>query len=135
MQPIFVYVPDPSGLEAAMAEAAQRKAQALYVRGDPIFTSYREQVARLAMRYLLPTIAEERPFTEAGILVSYGQAVGPLRQRIAVMIDKILKGAKPGDLPVEQPRKFELIFNLKTAKAIGFAIPQSMLLRADEIIQ
>jgi putative ABC transport system substrate-binding protein len=135
MQPIFVNVTDPNGLEAAMAEVARQRAQALYVRGDPIFSSHQAQIARLAVRHMLPTIAEERRFTEDGVLVSYGPLNSPLDNRIAEMVDKILKGANPGDLPIEQPKKFELVFNTKTAKAIGLTIPQGLLLRADEVIQ
>ena len=82
----------------------------------------------------LPTIAEERSFAAAGVLVSYGQVVDPLTRRIAILIDRILNGAHPGDLPIEQPSTFELVINAGTARALKLMIPQSVLLRADEVI-
>jgi putative ABC transport system substrate-binding protein len=135
MEPIFVEVTGPTELDRGIAEIVRRRAQALVVRGDPLFVSNRERIARLAVSNALPTIAEERVFAEAGMLASYGAVVAPLTFRVAVLVDKILKGANPGDLPIEQPSKFELVINLKTAKALGLTIPQSLLLRADEVIQ
>jgi putative tryptophan/tyrosine transport system substrate-binding protein len=93
------------------------------------------RVAELAAKSRLPTMYELRPYVEAGGLISYGPDIIDIWRRAAVYIDKILKGAKPADLPVEQPIKFELLINLKTAKALGLTIPQSLLLRADEVIQ
>jgi len=87
------------------------------------------------VKHKLPTIAEERPYVEAGALVSYGPVALALSHRLAVLVDKILNGAAPGTLPIEQPSKFELVINLRTAKAIGLTIPQSVLARADEVIQ
>ena len=135
MEPMFVVVPNAENIASAIAELARRHADALVVRGDPLFSSNREQIARAAVQHKLPTIAEERPYVEAGALVSYGPVTAVLAQRHAVLVDKILNGAMPGDLPIEQPSKFELVINLKTAKALGLAIPQSLLLRADEVIQ
>ena len=135
IEPIFVEVTGPVDLEKAIAEITRRRAQALIVRGDPLFISNREQIARLALSNALPSIAEGRVEAEAGVLMSYGAIVAPLTSRIAVLVDKILKGANPGDLPIEQPSKFELVINLKTANALGLTIPQSLLLRADEVIQ
>src|SRR5262249_60556278 len=89
----------------------------------------------LAVSYVLPAIYEAREFCEAGGLMSYGLSIPESFRRAAAYVDKILKGAKPSDLPVEQPTKFELVINLKTAKALGLTIPQSVLVRADEILQ
>ena len=87
------------------------------------------------MRNRLPSIAQQHAWTDAGGLISYGSDLNLQYRRAATYVDKILKGAKPGDLPVEQPTKFELVINLKTAKALGLTIPQSLLVRADEIIR
>ena len=92
-------------------------------------------IVRLAVKYRLPVMGDERAFVEAGGLMSYGANLADLHRRLALYVDKILKGAKPADLPVEQPTKFELVINLKTAKALGLTIPQSILGRADEVIQ
>jgi len=135
MEPLFVVVTSAENIESAIAELVRRHAEGLVLRGDPVFGSNREQIARLAVKHKLPTIAEDRPFVEAGALVSYGPVAPVLSHRLAVLVDKILRGAAPGDLPIEQPSKFELLVNLKTAKALGLAIPQSLRLRADEVIE
>jgi putative ABC transport system substrate-binding protein len=135
MQPLFVEVANPGDIEKAIAQIAGRRADALVVRGDPMFASSREQIGRLAMQYALPTIAEERRIAEAGMLMSYGPNVPATDRIIASYIDRILRGAKPGDLPIAQPTKFEFVINMKTAKALGLTIPQSLMLRADEVIQ
>jgi putative ABC transport system substrate-binding protein len=93
------------------------------------------QVAQSALRERLPSISVLNQFAEAGGLMSYGASVTDIRRRVASHVDRILKGAKPADLPVEQPTKFELVINLKTAKALGLTIPPSLLLRADQVIQ
>ena len=93
------------------------------------------QIAELAISSRLPTMYELRPYVEAGGLLSYGADIYAIWRQAAGFVDRILKGAKPGDLPIEQPTKFELVVNMKTAKALGLAIPSSLLLRADEVIQ
>ncbi len=94
-----------------------------------------KRLADLALKHHLPNIGGGKEYTDAGLLMSYGPSYPELFRRVAVFVDKILKGAKPADLPVEQPTKFELVVNLKTTKALGLTIPQSVLLRADEVIQ
>jgi putative ABC transport system substrate-binding protein len=135
MQPLFVEVSSPEGIEKAIVHIASRRADALIIRGDPMFTSNREQIGRLAVQYGLPTIAEERPITEAGMLMSYGPNVPAAGRIIASYIDRILRGASPGDLAIAQPTKYEFVINLRTAKALGLTVPQTLLLRADEVIQ
>jgi putative ABC transport system substrate-binding protein len=135
MQPIFVELADPASMNQAFAELTRQRAEALIVRGDPVFFATRDQITGLALRHALPTMAEGRGLVIAGGLVSYGANIAARFGRTAALVDKILKGAKPGDLPIEQPTKFDLVINLKTAKALGITIPQSLLLRADEVIQ
>jgi putative ABC transport system substrate-binding protein len=101
---------------------------------DPLFTTHRRQLAELAVRSRLPAISGLRENVDGGGLMSYGADYSDLYRRAATYIDKILKGAKPADIPVEQPTKFELVINLKTAKALGLTIPPSLLLRADQVI-
>src|SRR5207249_3426132 len=135
MQPIFVEVANPEEIEKAIAQVASRRAEALIVRGDPMFGSTRDQIGRLALQYALPTMAEERQYAAAGMLASYGPNVPAAARIIASYVDRILRGAKPGDLSIAQPTKFEFVINLKTAKALGLTISQSLLLRADEVFQ
>jgi len=135
MQPIFLEVADPAALEKAFAELTRQRAEVLIVRGDPGFFATRDRIVNLALKHALPTMAESRPLVTAGGFVSYGPDPNAMMGRTAALVDKILKGAKPGDLPIEQPTKFEFVINLKTAKALGLTIPQSLLLRADEVIQ
>jgi putative ABC transport system substrate-binding protein len=130
-----VPVGNPSGLEAAFAEVARDRAGALIVVGAAKLFSYRKRIAELTVKHRLPTVVSTREYAEAGCLVSYGVDNPDMFRGAAVFVDKILKGAKPADLPIEQPTKFELVINLKTAKALGLTIPQSLLLRADEVIQ
>ncbi len=125
----------PRDLGAAVQAAHKGRATALTVLTDPVTLYHRAQLAELAARYSLPAIYSERLFAEAGGLMSYGASDRDLHRQVAVYVDKILKGAKPADLPVEQPTKFELVVNLKTAKALGLTIPQSILIRADEVIR
>jgi len=135
MQPFFVDVADASRLERIFAELARSRVDALVVRADPLFAANRDQIAGLALKHALPTIAEGMPFVSAGCLASYAPKASAMARGTAVFVDKIFKGANPGDLPIEQPTRFELAINLKTAKVLGVAIPSSVLLRADEVIQ
>ena len=135
MQPIFVDVAAPTQLSRAFEQIEGERAQALVVRADPVFESNREQIVRLAMRLALPTMTEGRQFVEAGALASFAPKYTAMNLRTAALIDKILRGAKPADLPIEQPTEFEFLINLKTAKALHLDIPQSVLQRADELIQ
>jgi putative ABC transport system substrate-binding protein len=128
-----VPVQDPSQFGSAFEDA--RGVDALVQVDDPLLITYRRQLAELAVRSRLPAIAGLREYVDAGGLMSYGADHPDLYRRAATYIDKILKGAKPADLPIEQPTKFDLVINLKTAKALGLTIPQSLLVRADEIIQ
>src|SRR5438876_2896651 len=134
-EPIFVEVAGADDLERAVGEIARLGAEALIVRGDPIFVGNSEKIGRLALRHALPSMGEYREFPASGGLLSYGPSNKAAIRLAANLVDKILKGAKPADLPIEQPTKFELVINLKTAKALGLTIPQSLLLRADEVIQ
>jgi ABC-type uncharacterized transport system substrate-binding protein len=135
MQPIIIAVTRESELENAVAEIARQRAQALMVVDDPLFFVHRVRIMNAALRYSLPTIVEDREMLKAGGLLCYAFSSPEQNRRVAAFIDKILRGAKPADLPIEQPTKFELIINLKTAKALGLTIPQSVLLRADEVIK
>ena len=122
-------------LEGAFSAMARAHAQAVLVLAFGTYQAERQRLAELATKYRLPTMFNERNHVEAGGLMSYGPDYSDLFRRGAVYVDKILKGAKPGDLPVEQPTKFEFVINLKTAKALGLTIPSALLARADEIIQ
>ena len=135
IQPIFVEVAAAGELENALAEMARQRAQALFVPRDGLFSENRVQIMSAALRYALPTIAAFKEMLEAGALVSYEQSVAEQDQRYAAFVDRILRGAKPADLPIEQPTKFELVINLKAAKALGITVPQTLLLRADKVIQ
>jgi len=124
-----------SQIEAALVEMTRERAGALMVLPDPLFTSQRRRIAELATKDRLPTMFSNREYVEDGGLMSYGQNPAEHFQRAATYIDKILKGARPADLPVEQPTQFELVINLKTAKAIGLTISQDLLFRADRVIE
>jgi len=112
-----------------------RRAEALIVAGYPLTYINRGQIASLAQKNRLPSMSTQREFADAGGLITYGPNLAEQWRRAATYVDKILKGAKPGDLPVEQPTKFELVINLKTAKALGLTIPPSLLRRADQVIE
>jgi len=116
-------------------EALKGRADALYVCGDPLATTNRVRINTLALGARLPTMLPVREYAEAGGLMSYGASFTGLFRRAADFVDKILRGAKPADIPVEQPSKFDLVINLTTAKALGLTIPESFLLRADEVIE
>ena len=125
----------PIEVDAAYAAIRHERAEALIVLGDPFFRSQSRRITELAAQNRLPTMFTNRERAESGGLMSYGQNTAHDYYRAATYIDKILKGAKPGDLPVEQPTKLELVINLKTAKAIGLTIPQQLLLQADKVIE
>ncbi len=114
---------------------SQERAEALDVLSDPMFFEQRDKIVNLAARHRMPAIYEWREFVDLGGLMSYGTSIEHMYRRLGYYVDKILKGAKPADLPVEQPTKFQLVVNLKAAKALGLTIPQSFLPQADEIIQ
>jgi ABC-type uncharacterized transport system substrate-binding protein len=122
-------------LDSAFAAMARGRAEALLVAGSSTFLALREKVAALAIKGRLPTMCSYRENVEVGALMAYAVNMRDFVGRAAEYVDRILRGAKPGDLPVEQPTKFELIINLRTAKALGMTIPQSLLLRADDVIQ
>ena len=131
----FMGVRTPEQFGPAFSDVSLAKAQALYVVEDPIFFAHRMPLLKLASSARLPTIHETRRFPEAGALMSYGPDLYDLFRRAAIYVDRILKGAKPADLPVEQPTKFELVINLKTAKALGLEISDRLLALSDEVIE
>jgi putative ABC transport system substrate-binding protein len=122
-------------LDRAFTAIARERAAGIIILGSTTLFAHRARIAQLAVTHRLPTSAWARELTEAGCLMSYGANPPDVARRAAYFVDKILKGAKPGDLPIEQPTKFDLVFNLKTAKALGLTIPPSLLGRADEVIQ
>ncbi len=124
-----------SEIDSALAAITSERTGALIVLADTVLLEHRTRIADYAIRRRLPTVFGFSEFAEVGGLLAYGPSLSDGFRRTATYVDKILKGAKPGDLPVEQPTKFELVINLKTAKALGLTIPQSLLQRADEIIQ
>jgi putative ABC transport system substrate-binding protein len=128
-------VPRPEDLPTAFRSMTTNRDNGLLVAASPFMFSHRKQLAELAAIHRIPAIHEYSEYLEAGGLISYGVNVPDLQRRCAIYLDKILRGAKPGDLPVEQPTKFELAINLKTAKALGLTIPPSLLQRADQVIE
>jgi len=131
----YLDVLDAKNIEAAFQTVAKGRADGLLVLGNPILNTHRKQIADLALKYRLPATYARPEFIEAGGLVYYGTSYNDLFRRAATFVDKILKGAKPGDLPIEQPTKFDLIVNLKAAKQIGLTIPPKVLARADRVIR
>jgi putative ABC transport system substrate-binding protein len=125
----------PEEFDGVFASIAKERVDALLVVVDSMFILHRARLADLALKIRLPSMHGSRQSVQAGALMSYGPSLSESSRRAAAYVDKILKGAKPGDLPVEQPTRFELVINLKTATALGLAIPQALLLRADEVIQ
>jgi len=124
-----------SEIDAAFANLSRDKAQALMVANDAFFTIRGPQIAALAARYALPTVYPWREQAEAGGLMSYGTSIREAYRQSGIYVGQVLKGAKAADLPVQQPTKFELVINLKTARALGLSVPASILLRADEVIE
>jgi len=126
---------DADGIDDAFSRMARARADAVIVRPNPLLFQNRQRVVALMAIHRLPAIYTSPEYTQAGGLMSYGANMADLWRRAATYVDKILKGAKPADLPVEQPTKFELLINLKTAKALGIKVPQSILVRADRVIE
>jgi len=131
----FIGIRTPDQFDAAFLEITAANAQALYVVEDPIFFAHRMALLKLASAARIPTIHELARWPEASALISYGPDLQDLFRRAALYVGRILKGAKPADLPVEQPTKFELVINLKTAKALGLEIPPTLLALTDEVIE
>jgi ABC-type uncharacterized transport system substrate-binding protein len=131
----FVEARGAEEIDRAFAAISKAGTKAVIVLGDPVFISHRKRIADLAMKRRLPAVSGTREHAEAGGLMAYGPSFPDMYRRTAYYVDKILKGAKPADLPIEQPTKFELIINLKTAKQIGLTIPPNVLARADRVIR
>jgi putative tryptophan/tyrosine transport system substrate-binding protein len=131
----LVEVRQPTEFDGALRAARDGHAQAVHVLPSPWFSTHRRRLIALAARYRLPAMYELREYVQDGGLMSYGVSIPDMHRHAARYIDQILKGANPGDLPIERPAKFKLVINLKTAKALGLTIPQSLLGRADEAIQ
>jgi putative ABC transport system substrate-binding protein len=130
-----IEVRSADGLDAALSAGVSAGLKAIVQLSSPLMSNRAKQIADFVVKNRLPAISPFRRFAEAGGLMSYGPDFDDFRRRSASYVDKILKGAKPGDLPIEQPTKFELVINLRTAKALGLTIPQALLVRADEVIQ
>jgi putative tryptophan/tyrosine transport system substrate-binding protein len=135
LQVIPVSAQTPEALELAFSAMTRERADGLVVLGDTFFTQQATQIAGLAIKHRLPSINVTRDYPESGGLMSYGQYITENFRRAAGYVDRILKGSKPADLPIEQPTTFELVFNLKAARAIGLTVPPAVLVRADRIIQ
>ncbi len=135
VRPQFVEARGPADFDRAFSDMTTARAGALTVLPSTMFIIERRRLVDLAAKTRLPAVYAYREFVGAGGLMAYGADLADMFRRAATYVDRILKGTKPGDLPVEQPTKFELVINLKTAKALGLTIPQSVLLRADEVIQ
>jgi putative tryptophan/tyrosine transport system substrate-binding protein len=135
MEPIFVQVERPALLEDAVAEVARQRGQAIYVPNDGLFDDNAAVVMHAALRYRLPAMVTGPELLEAGGLLSHSIDFAERDSRVAAIVDKVLRGARPGDIPIEQPTRFELGINLKTAKVLGITVPQSLLLRADKVIR
>ena len=125
----------PAIFPRAFSSVTSTRSDALVALADPLTILNAHEIVRYATANRLPLVSEVRQFVDAGALMTYGANLADLFRRAAGHVDKILRGARPGDLPVEQPTKFELVINLKTAKALGLTIPQSLLARADQVIE
>jgi putative ABC transport system substrate-binding protein len=125
----------PYDLAAAMRYAVQQRADGVLCLASPIFFRQREQLAETALRSRVPVVGPFREMAEAGILMSYGASLPEMFHRAAEYVDRILRGTRPSDMPMEQPTKFELVINIRTARALGLTIPQSLLVRADQVIE
>jgi len=131
----FQDVVDPKGIDAAFLAARKGGADAVLVLGSPLFNANRTELTELASKSRYPVIYDRAEFVEAGGLMTYSVSLADLARRAATYVDKILKGAKPGDVPIEQPTKFDLVVNMKTAKALGIKIPNSVLAQATRVIE
>jgi putative ABC transport system substrate-binding protein len=128
-------VRSPNELDKAFEDAIRARVGALFIMPDPVFGTNLKRIANFAAKNRLPSIRHLSEFADAGGLVTYGPDRADMYRRAATFVDKILKGAKPGDLPIDRATRFELVINLKTAKALGLTIPQSVLFRADRVIE
>jgi putative ABC transport system substrate-binding protein len=128
-------VRDPNDFGGIFEKISQNPPDALFSIADRLISSQRQQILEFGVKSKIPTMFDSAPAVEAGALMAYGPTRAEVSRRAAIYVDKILKGAKPADLPIEQPRKFELIINLKTAKQIGLTIPPNVLARADRVIR
>jgi putative ABC transport system substrate-binding protein len=135
MQLQVVEARGPEHFDRGFADMARARAGALTVVSTPVFDTQPRRLVELAARHRLPAVYTFKAFVDAGGLMSYGPDISDLYRRAATYVDKILKGARPGDLPVEQPTKFELVINLRTARALGLTIPPSLLARADQVVE
>jgi len=131
--PLDIHFPD--GVERAFAEAVRLRASAVVIISDGATIVHRAQLGSAALQHHLPTIFANKTYLEGGGLMSYGPDIIEVWRRAATYVDRILKGAKPAEMPIEQPTKFELVISLKTSKALGLTIPPSLLLRADQVIE
>jgi putative ABC transport system substrate-binding protein len=125
----------PEQIERAFAAMVKQRAQGVVMTNDPVFGQQRHQIAELALKHRIPCLGALPASADAGLLLSYGQNIVENHRRAATYVDRIIRGAKPADLPVEQPTKIELVINMKTAKALGIRIPNSILVRADKVIE
>jgi putative ABC transport system substrate-binding protein len=125
----------PGDLEGLLETAARERADGLILLSDPITVAHREQIAELALKSRLPSMFDRRDFAVAGGLITYGPDIADMQRRGVAYVDKILKGAKPGDLPIERPDRFDFVINLRTAQALGLTIPPHVLLQATEVLQ
>jgi putative tryptophan/tyrosine transport system substrate-binding protein len=135
LQPLMLQARDDAGIDAAFASLIEQHAAALVVSGDAVFSDRRQKIADLALNHAIPTSFVNREQALAGGLMSYGASIPDTLRQVGAYVGRILKGEKPGDLPVQQPTKFEFVINMKTAKALGIAVPSSMQLLADEVIE
>ena len=131
----FVHAKSPAVIDGAFETIVQKRAGAVLVASDPMFLGQRDRLAALAAKYTLPIVAWTREFASAGLLLSYGTSIAWMYREAGVYAGRILKGSKPSELPIVQPTNFQLVVNLKTAKMLGITVPQSLLLRADEVIE
>jgi putative ABC transport system substrate-binding protein len=135
LRPLMFTVREPADFDGTFRAAVKQRAEAVLVNETSMLTAHRAKLAELAVKSHLPMVGSLGPSAESGFLITYGPVFADLVGRVAIFVDKILKGAKPADLPIEQPTKLELIINLKTAKALGLTIPPSLLQRADQVIE